>query len=118
MSSEESTQRRIDDLRAAGYTQVDGLFVDIPIETSVKRMELRHREGHDKYRAGIGLGGRFVPPEIIRRQTDSEWGCKNRRTFEAMKKSLNNWAIRDNGTDGRPARLVESSRHEKPDQSS
>jgi predicted ABC-type ATPase len=118
MSSEESTQRRIDDLRAAGYTQVDGLFVDIPIETSVKRMELRHREGHDKYRAGIGLGGRFVPPEIIRRQTDSEWGCKNRRTFEAMKKSLNNWAVRDNGTDDRPARLVESSRNEKLHQSS
>jgi predicted ABC-type ATPase len=118
MSSEESTQRRIDDLRAAGYTQVDGLFIDIPIETSVKRMELRHREGHDKYRAGIGLGGRFVPPEIIRRQTDSEWGCKNRRTFEAMKKSLNNWAIKDNGIDDRPARLVESSRNEKLHQSS
>ena len=114
MSSEESTQRRIDDLRAAGYTQVDGLFIDIPIETSVKRMELRHREGHDKYRAGIGLGGRFVPPEIIRRQADSEWGCKNRRTFEAMKKSLNNWAIHDNGTDRRPSRLVESGRNEKP----
>jgi predicted ABC-type ATPase len=113
MSSEKSTQRRIDDLRAAGYNQVDGLFVEIPIETSVRRMQLRHREGHDDYRAGIGLGGRFVPPEIIRSQADPEWGCKNRKTFEAMKQSLNNWEIHDNGTDGQPSRLIESSKREE-----
>ena len=110
MASEESTQKRIDDLRAAGYTQVDGLFVDIPIETSIRRMELRHREGHDNYRAGIGLGGRYVPPEVIRRQEDPDFSSKNKKTFEIMKKSLNNWEVHDNGTDGRPARLVGSNR--------
>jgi hypothetical protein len=117
MSSEESTQNRIDDLRSAGYTQVDGLFVDIPIETSIRRMEMRHREGHDNHRAGIGLGGRFVPPEIIRRRVDPEWGSKNRRTFEAMKESLNNWELYDNGIDRRPARLVDSSTQRKTDYS-
>jgi predicted kinase len=51
MSSRESTERRIDDLRAAGYS-VAGIFVDIPVETSVRRAEFRHRAGHEDYRAG------------------------------------------------------------------
>jgi predicted kinase len=69
MSSRTTTERRISDLRAAGYT-VDGLFVDIPVETSVRRADSRHREGEDDYRAGKGLGGRYVPPEVIRAQAD------------------------------------------------
>ena len=87
MSSQESTQERIDDLRAAGYTRIDAVFVDIPIETSIKRTEARHREGHDKWR-GEGLGGRYVPPEVILRQTDPDWGSKNRKNFEAAKATV------------------------------
>ena len=49
MSSTESTEERIAGLREARYTQVDGLFVDIPIETSIRRMQARHREGHENY---------------------------------------------------------------------
>ena len=79
MSSEGTTASRIDDLRKAGYTQVDGLFVDISIETSIRRTESRHREGHDKWRTGKGLGGRYVPPEVIESQADSEWGSKTER---------------------------------------
>lgn len=106
MSSESSTQQRIDALRSAGYTQVDGIFVEISIETSIRRTQFRHREGHDKYRAGIGLGGRYIPPEVIRGQADPEWGCKNRKTFEKMKTNLNNWSIHDNSVDGRSAILI------------
>jgi hypothetical protein len=60
MSSRYSTEQRIDDLIAAGYTHVEGIFVDIPPEISKVRAEARHRAGHEEYRLGKGEGGRFV----------------------------------------------------------
>jgi predicted ABC-type ATPase len=108
MSSTTRTGERIDALRDDGYT-VDGIFVDIPIDTSVRRAESRHREGHDAYCAGVGLGGRYVPPEIIRAQTDPEWGSQNRRTFEQLKPRFDHWKCYDNGVDGRDPTLIESS---------
>jgi predicted ABC-type ATPase len=107
MSSENSTAGRIDNLRKADYTQVDGLFVDISVETSIKRMESRHREGQDEWRTGNGLGGRYVPPEIVESQADPQWGSKNRKNYEAMKERLDSWSTYDNSVDDRPAELVE-----------
>lgn len=109
MSRLESTQERIDSLRASGYRQIDAVFVDIPIEVSIKRTQARHREGQDSWRVGNGMGGRFVPPEIIREQTDPEWGSKNKKNFENIKPSVNNWTVLDNGVDRRRAILVDSS---------
>ena len=109
MSSERTTAGRINDLRKAGYTQVDGLFVHISVETSIRRIESRHREGHDEWRNGKGLGGRYVPPEIVEGQAESQWGSKNRKTYEAMKERLDNWSTYDNSVDDRPAELIESS---------
>jgi hypothetical protein len=85
MASQATTERRIDDLRSVGYGPIDGIFVDIPVETSVARADARHREGHDDYLAGEGLGGRFVPAEVIRAQADPEWGSLNRKNFQAVK---------------------------------
>jgi predicted ABC-type ATPase len=110
MSSQETTRERIDDLRSAGYTQINAIFVDIPIETSISRTQARHREGHDKWCAGEGLGGRFVPPEVIQRQADPDWGSKNRKTFEATKTTVDNWVMLDNSVDERQAIVVESSK--------
>jgi predicted kinase len=107
MSSRTSTEHRIDDLRSAGY-RVDGVFVDIPVETSVRRADARHREGEEDYWAGRGLGGRYVPPEVIRAQADSEWGSKNRRTFEEVSSRFDHWSRYDNSVDGRPPRLVDT----------
>ena len=106
MSSEESVAKRINELASAGYTRIDGLFVDISVETSLRRIESRHREGHDKYLAGDGLGGRYVPPEVIKSQEDPEWGSKNMRTFSAVQQRFNNWSIYDNSIDGRQPMLV------------
>ena len=100
MSRTDTTEERIDDLRGAGYS-VDGIFVDIPVETSVRRAESRHREGHEEYRAGIGLGGRYVPPEVIRAQADDDWGSQNRKTFEAVRHRFDQWSRYDNSVDGR-----------------
>jgi predicted ABC-type ATPase len=88
MSSPDSTQQRVDELREAGYTIIEGIFVDIPVEVSVARSEARHRRGCDLYQAGQGGGGRFVPPAVIRAQADEEFGSVNRRAFETIKRSI------------------------------
>ena len=110
MSRAASAEERIESMRAAGYTQVAGIFVDISVDVSLRRADSRHREGHDQFLAGCGLGGRFVPPEMIVNQADDVWGSKNRSNFEAVKDQFDNWAHYDNSVDGRPARLIDGSR--------
>jgi predicted kinase len=113
MSSRESTERRIGDLRAAGYSRVEGIFVDIPADVGIHRSDARHREGHDSYRAGHGQGGRFVPAEVIAAQADPDWGSCNRRTFEQIKPRLDAWLLCDNSVDGRHPLLVDSGGREE-----
>jgi len=113
MRTQASTEGRIDDLRSTGYTRIEGIFVDIPVETSVARSDARHRAGHDDYLAGKGLGGRFVPEEIIRQQADPEWGSVNRKTFEAIKPRLDNWSMYDNSVDGGIPLLADASQPEE-----
>lgn len=71
MSSVDSTGPRIDQLRAAGYARVDGMFVEAPADVSLQRVDLRHRAGEEAYRSGIGLGGRYVSPLAIASQYNS-----------------------------------------------
>ncbi len=113
MSDQAKTAQRIMDLREAGYTKIQALFVQIPIETSLKRTEARYWEDQEKWLAGEGLGGRLIPPEVILRQTDEEWGSGNRKTFEAIKEIADNWEIRDNSVDGQAATLVDHGKHEE-----
>jgi len=110
MSSPASAGRRIDELRTAGYQSVDGVFVDIPIETSVMRTEERHRRGHDLFLAGEGSGGRYLPADIIRAQSDAQYGSVNRRTFEMLKDRLDSWIVFDNSSDGHPPTIIGDSR--------
>lgn len=114
MSSQESTEARINNLHDAGYERIEGIFVDIPPDLSITRTESRHREGHEQWRSGQGFGGRFVPPEVTKHQLDTEWGSKNRRTYEAMKEKFASWSIYDNSVHGRPSILIDSSNQEKP----
>ncbi|HUC55902.1 MAG TPA: hypothetical protein VMA95_00765, partial [Streptosporangiaceae bacterium] len=100
--------RRVSELRRAGYDNIDGIFVHIPIETSIERTEARHRRGFDRYLAGQDLGGRYVPPEVIRAQADPDFGSLNRRAFEHLKGQFNAWAIYDNSVDGQPPVLQEA----------
>ena len=114
MSSQASTEQRIEDLRAAGYTRIEGIFVDVPIEVSEVRAAARHRAGQEAYRAGIGEGGRLIPPEVIRAMADPEWGSTNRRAFEEVKHLLNAWSLYDNSVDERPATLIDSYDDRRP----
>lgn len=116
MSSRSSTERRIDDLRASGYTKVDGIFVDIPVDVSIRRADARHRQDHEKYRAADGLGGRYNPPEVTVAQANPQWGSNNRRTFEELKPCFDKWTHFDNSVDHRNAILVEESPHNDPEE--
>jgi predicted kinase len=107
MSSISSTEDRLDDLDRAGYS-ANGIFVDIGIAEAVRRADSRHRLGHEDYRAGIGFGGRYVPPEVIEAQADPEWGSLNRRTFEHVKGRFAEWAVYDNSVTGRDPKLIEA----------
>ncbi len=107
MSSTTSAERRIQDLRSAGYDRVEGLFVDIPAETSIARTQARHRHGEDLFMGGIGPGGRFIVVEVTLSQFDSEFGTANRRAFESLKDQFDYWALYDNSVDSRPPILVD-----------
>lgn len=96
MASRGSTEDRINRLRKAGYTNIEGIFVDIPVEMSVERAGQRHRRGHEDFRNSRGKGGRYVPPGVIRENRDTEYGSKNRRTFEDLKHRFDKWVIYDN----------------------
>jgi predicted ABC-type ATPase len=108
MSSRFSTEDRINSLRAAGYTWIEGIFVDIPIEISEARAAARHRAGDEYYREGKGEGGRLVPSEVIRTRADPDWGSINRRTFEEVKNRFDAWSVYDNSVDGAPPTLIDS----------
>jgi hypothetical protein len=109
MSSMSSTDQRLSDLEDARYA-VSGIFVHVDIDEAVRRADLRHRSGHERYRAGIGFGGRLVPPEVIEAQADPVWGSQNRRAFEQVKERFQDWAVYDNSDPGGDPVLVEAGR--------
>jgi predicted kinase len=109
-----SAEARIDSLRATGYTQVEGIFVDVPVDVSVRRADARYRQGHDAFRAGEGLGGRYVPADMIRAQADPDWGSANRRCFEQIKDRFDSWKRFDNSVDERAPLLADAGEQTDP----
>ena len=107
MSSGHSTGTRIEALRNAGYAQIQGVFVDVPVDVSAKRADARYRKDHEAYHAGQGLGGRYIPPEVVLSQANDVWGSNNRANFEQVKDRFDTWSRYDNSVDGRPPVLVE-----------
>lgn len=96
MSSRGSVERRIAELRANGYGQVEAVFVDIPVETSVRRALLRYRRGAERYLAGQGPGGRYVPPSLIRSNASSKSASANRDVFDELRDQFDRWSVYDN----------------------
>ena len=97
-----SVQKRIDEMRAAGYGKISAVFVDIPVETSVQRAAARHRRG-----LTTPEGGRYVPPAIIRSNAVSGASSANRQTFDKLKGQFDQWALYDNSGAG-PVRVAGS----------
>lgn len=65
MSSDTSVPDRLAAMREAGYGQIDAVFVDTDLETARVRVMQRWRRGQERYWAGEGLGGRYVPDGFI-----------------------------------------------------
>jgi predicted kinase len=95
MCKAESAGGRLDSLHASGY-QVHGIFVNAGNDECLRRVDARHRAGHDQHRAGQGQGGRFMPDELIRAQADEVWGSRNRANFELIKGKFDSWSLYDN----------------------
>lgn len=109
MSSEDSVRSRVADLRRNGYTNINGVFVDIPTDVSVDRAMARYRRGVDQWRSGEGLGGRYVPPAIIRAQQTSGGRTINRGVFDSMRGDFSRWSMYDNSRTGQPPRRMAAS---------
>jgi predicted ABC-type ATPase len=95
MSSTKSVDKRLRDLRSAGYDDIGGVFVDIPVETSVERALARHKRGEEAYKNGKGWGGRYVPPELIRKSKGFK-KTKNKEVFDDLRPKFNEYGIWDN----------------------
>ena len=95
---------RIEALHKAGY-KVEGVYVHVPIETSVDRVQARYLRGA----TSPGLGGRYVPPGDIR----SIWGTggpvsKSHQEFDRLKARFDKWELIDNSVSGKQPALLAS----------
>lgn len=106
MSSGGAVKSRVKALREHGY-DTRGVFVDIPVEISVQRALGRWWEGVRDWKRGEGLGGRYVPPEVIRRQQVSGGRTVNREVFDSLKSLFDRWSLFDNSVTGRAPQLIE-----------
>ncbi|MFE0020249.1 zeta toxin family protein [Amycolatopsis sp. NPDC059021] len=95
MASVPAIDKRVAPLRKAGYTEISALFLDLPIEVSVQRIDQRHRSGYERYRNGERCEGRHVPASLVRRQADPVWSSRNRASFEATKHEYDHWYLYD-----------------------
>ena len=107
MASEKSVNDRLTALRQARYVETKAIFVDIPVEVSVTRALGRWRKGQDRFETGENpVGGRYVPPSIIRKGASTSFSSANRTNFETLRDQFDDWQVWDNSVDGRPPRLV------------
>ena len=113
LGSTGSAERKIRELRAAGYTSVKAVFVDIDPDTSKKRAQIRYKDGMDRYTMGKnGLGGRWLPLRIIddNRSEDSRFSSRNAENLVRLYSSGlfdGKPDVWDNNVDGRQPERVD-----------
>jgi hypothetical protein len=102
MGSRDTVEQRIETMREFGYEEIHGVFVDIPVETSVIRAADRWWEGVMAFRSGeSSIGGRYVSPSMIRRaQPKGMTTTQNRQVFEELRARFDSWEMWN--TDGPP----------------
>jgi hypothetical protein len=103
------TGKQIDTVIAAGYQQPRLVFVDIPVEVSVKRALERHQRGLEEFLSGKegALGGRYVPPNVIRDLAGTRLESVNLEAFEQLIADKDVfWQLFNNAVDGRDPVLI------------
>ncbi|MGJ4084347.1 zeta toxin family protein [Corynebacterium macclintockiae] len=114
MGSTGSVQKRIDDLRENGYTEIVGTFTDVPLEVSLNGAAQRYARGMDNFIGGNGYGGRYVPESIIRKaETDTPGVTRNKQVFNSLRNQFDSWEVWDNNRynesgDRKPPLMVDS----------
>lgn len=96
MAWQPQVEKRLGWLEEGGYQDIQAIFVDIPVETSVARILSRHRKGLERHRNGQGDGGRYVPPAITREQAHPSETSLNKVNFENVKNRFDSWKLYDN----------------------
>lgn len=96
MSSEAVVTPWIEEFRRAGYSDIEGIFVDVPVEVSLERAATRYRIDQAAFETGRGFGGRLVPDAYIRGQALPGGGTVNREVFERIKAMFDGWQVFDN----------------------
>lgn len=110
MSTTGSTNKRLDAMRSAGYDEINGMFVDVTVDKSIKQANSRWRNGLIRYaNEGKGDGGRFLPSAATdeNRPTGGKFRSRNRESFESVKSSFDGYRVYDNEVDGKST-LVDS----------
>lgn len=80
-----SVTGRIKKAKAHGYDEFTGVYVDVPLEVSLKSAQERYIRGAQEYTDGSGYGGRYVPESaIMRAQVPGSDKTRNRQVFEEL----------------------------------
>ena len=99
------TRQRLTQIRQRGY-KVRGIFVDVPIATSIERSSSRYQKALIEYLEGKGHGGRPIPPQFISEQGLPDGGSRNRQVFDTVRDQFEDWQLFD--TSGLAPRLIDS----------
>ena len=106
MADEGNTRRRMNDLRAHGYG-VDGVFVHVPVQTSISRIRARYREAQRQWMQDHGMGGRPVPEHLVLQSERPGGRSANLEVFERLQPEFDRWTLYDNA--GMAPRLISRS---------
>jgi len=97
----------IADLEDAGYDRIDGIFIDVPLSVSRRRVAERYAQGIRDYERGVGLGGRVVPDFVFdQMERPGRKRARNRVVFDDVRRDFTSWGLYDNSVDGSPPKLV------------
>lgn len=93
------TNKRLNLMRDAGYTSIQGMFIDVSIDKSIAQATSRWQGGLIEFGdEGRHNGGRFLPSGATYSNSPegTEFRSKNRETFEKVKSQLDGYRVYDN----------------------
>ena len=111
MSSTKSMIGKIDRFRRSGYS-VGAVFVDVSVDTSIRRAESRYERGMSQYTTshGHGIGGRWLPKDVVLKNRGEKLKSRNAETLVSLARDGvfdEDPVVWDNDVDGRSPRRID-----------